>query len=435
MYFFNVVLGLSQIFLIGYILISEVENKSPVAFLWATLFIMFGLPHSVTALLGDVDYASNVIMQASIFVCGFCLIYMLCRMKKRVPFVKLIAESKFEIEPSKINNSLFEYICLTIFVVSIVGYIINIIHSQGGIFNTSWGGGREIHTSYVSILGIANRLIFTFSGLSFFYFLTKRKGRALIVLSLFALLVLITRNRVQVLPILIFVISLVLIRINRLRVKYVIIGVVLAAGIIYIVYALRAFRYLGSLSDAFSNFSWEYINETILNFLKSNNGELGLRRGFYYFIQENNNFEGFNKGYTYIRMLLVYLPSQWSIGMKPQSFDLYMGQAMGMISGGSAHPTLFGDCFGNLYWFGILLGGFWAFLANFIDKLICFQKENFFKIMIFFLASYFFVVSGRGSVYNGFETFAWGVLFLYLFKKISPNLIRTHLKFINVIVR
>ena len=103
-----------------------------------------------------------------------------------------------------------------------------------------------------------------------------------------------------------------------------------------------------------------------------------------------------------------------------------MGQAIGMVAGGSTHPTLFGDCFGNLYWFGILLGGLWAELANRIDLLISKQKYDFFKIMFFFLASYSFVVIGRGSVYNGFEEFAWGVLFLSLLKCFSPRLIKVH---------
>lgn len=186
---------------------------------------------------------------------------------------------------------------------------------------------------------------------------------------------------------------------------------------------------MGSLSNALENFSFEYINNEVLEFISSKDGELGLRQYFYYFISRNNNFEGFNRCYTYIRMLLVYIPSQFSFGIKPQSFDLYMGQAIGMGVGGSMHPTLFGDCFGNLYWFGILLGGLWAAIANGIDSLISKQKTIFFKIMIFFLASYSFVVIGRGSVYNGFEVFAWGVLLLFLLKFFMGQLVKIRFTF------
>ena len=69
----------------------------------------------------------------------------------------------------------------------------------------------------------------------------------------------------------------------------------------------------------------------------------------------------------------------------------------------------------------MLLGGFWAFFANRVDSLITSQKNKFFKIMIFFLAAYTFVVSGRGSVYNGFEKLAWGVVILFLFKIVWEN--------------
>ena len=44
--------------------------------------------------------------------------------------------------------------------------------------------------------------------------------------------------------------------------------------------------------------------------------------------------------------------------------------------------------------------------------------------MLFFLAAYSFVVMGRGSVYNGFEEFAWGALFLFILKLSAPQLSR-----------
>ena len=126
---------------------------------------------------------------------------------------------------------------------------------------------------------------------------------------------------------------------------------------------------------------------------------------------------------------MVYIPSRFSFGLKPQSFDLYMGQAIGMAAGGSMHPTLFGDCFGNFYWFGIWAGGLWAGFANFIDKLISKQRYSFFKIMIFFLSSYSYVVMGRGSVYNGFEVLAWGVLILRIIKVFFIRLANVHFVF------
>ena len=70
MYFISLVLGIIQLLLIGFILISEIKRKSPAVFLWATLIIMFGIPHLVTAIFEDMNYSSAVIAQASLFVIG-----------------------------------------------------------------------------------------------------------------------------------------------------------------------------------------------------------------------------------------------------------------------------------------------------------------------------------------------------------------------------
>ena len=424
MYVLSFIFGVIQFTLISLILVQELKRKSPAIFMWATLFVMFAFPHLLTCIIEDMNYPTSIYLAASVFVCGFCINYLLIRTKKSCSFVTLVDERKFVIEPTGLEGSLFEYICFGIFLFAIIGYILYVIQSVGGLFNTSWSGAREIEHGYVSLSGLATRLIFMFSGLSLFYFLTKRRIKAVIVLLLFIGLILVTRNRVQVLPVMIFFVSLYLLKIKTIKIKHIVIGLLLAVVSIYIIYAIRAFRYLGTLSNATANFSWNYINATVKGFLNDRNGELGLRQYFYYFILNNNNFEGFNRGYTYIRMLLVYIPRQWSLGIKPQSFDLYMGRAIGMVAGGSTHPTIFGDCFGNMSWFGILLGALWASLSNGIDALITRQKDNFYKIMFFFLAAYSFVVIGRGSVYNGFEEFAWGVLFLFILKLAEPQLSR-----------
>ncbi len=431
MYVLGVVFGIIQFALIGYILISELKRKSPAVLLWATLFIMFGFPHLLTVFLEDMNYSQTVILQASIFVCAFCLVYLICRTKKPFLYITL-TEDKFEIDNTGIEESLFEYLCLFIFFISIVGFVVFIVNAQGGLFNTSWASARAVETNYVSVAGLANRLIFVFSGLSLFYFLTKRRIKSVIVLALFLGLVVITRNRVQVIPVFVFFVSLYLLKIRTIRIKHIMGGIALAIIVIYLVYAIRAFRFLGTLQNAVDRFSLDYINATVKDFISSRDGELGLRQYFYYFIENDNEFEGFNHGYTYIRMLLVYLPSQWSLGLKPQGFDLYMGQAVGMASGGSMHPTLFGDCFGNMWWFGIFLGGFWAWLANLNDDLISRKADVFSKIMIFFLSSYSFVVIGRGSVYNGFEVYAWGVLILLIMKSALKKTMHKRVKIGNI---
>lgn len=428
MYIFSAIFGLVQMLLLGCILFREANKKSPAVFLWATLMVMFGVPHFVTSLFGDITYSDGVICEASLFVIAFSLFYLFTRSNKRVSLAQTDKKNQlFSINTSVAGTS-FETLCYTVFLVSIIYYMLSSVNSAGGILNTRWSGSSialGIESEYVSFKALAQRLIFAFSGFSLYFYLTKRKFKAAIVLLLFAMLILITRNRVQMIPLFVFFISLYLIKIEKIKLKHFVLGIIAACVVLYIVYAVRALRWLGTLSSIITNFSWSYINEMVFSFLSEENGELGLRRVFYFFIDSDNNFEGFNSGCTLLRMLLVYIPSRWSFGLKPQSFDLYMGQAIGMITGGTTHPTLFGDCFGNFYWFGIFLGIFWALFVNAIDFLINKQKDDFFKIMIFCLASYSFVIIGRGSVSNGFDPTAWGLLMLAIINVLFSGLKKT----------
>ena len=424
----NCVFGLFQLLFIVYILFKEVEKKSPAMFLWATLLVMFGFPHFLTVIIHDLPYHDDVIMKASLFVTLFCILYVVVRSKKQVDFIDISNRRGFRIDNDGITYSLFETICFAIFLISALAFLMDYTQAQGGIMNTSWGGAREIKHNNLHLSQLFGILQHMLSGFSLYYFLTHRQAKAIIILLLQMGVIFITRNRVLVLPLFIFPILLYIIKMRHIRLQHFLIGIFAAVTVIYIVYAIRAFRWLGTLSNALSNVTIEYLNAMVIQFITDNNGELGLRQWFYYFIEHDNNFEGFNMMYTYIRLALVYLPARWSFGLKPESFDLYMGKAIGMATGGSMHPTLFGDCFGNLYWFGILLGVFWAIFANFFDWMISRQKHSFHKVMIFFMIAFSYVVIGRGSVYNGFFPTAWGALLLLLLGALFKSLCRVRLK-------
>lgn len=423
MYIVNILFGIVQLILIGYILYDEVVKKSPAVFMWATLFLMFALPHTITVFILDKEYSIDVVTKASAFVVAFCLLYIAFRRKRKVDYVNL-AYNKLSLESTTVKGSFFEILCVALLIASIAIYMAEFIISQGGLLNTSWQNARAVGESYVSLSGLAVRIILTFSGLTLYFFLTRRKFMSLFIVALLVLMVLLTRNRVQVIPVLVLPIAIALLKIKEVKPKHIILAGFMAVAVIYIVYGIRAFRWLGTLQHALDVFTWDYMNRTILGFLKDQDGELGLRRIFYFFIDNNNQFEGFNKGSTYLRMLLVFLPSKLAFGLKPESFDLTMGQAIGMIEGGSTHPTLFGDCFGNFNWFGVLLGIFWAQLCNLVDYIIERRPDDFFKIMVYFLAAYAYVVIGRGSVYNGFQALAWGVLILLLIEFFFYDLVK-----------
>lgn len=142
-------------------------------------------------------------------------------------------------------------------------------------------------------------------------------------------LVLVTRNRIQILPLLVGIIALVLFRLERITIKHVVLAVVAAVLVILIVYGLRAFRYYGTLQNFFETFRLEDFIEQIAIFFRTDNGELGLRQWFYYFIEHDNDFNAFGEGNTYWRMALVFVPTQFSFGLKPDDFAQAMGAAVG----------------------------------------------------------------------------------------------------------
>lgn len=121
-------------------------------------------------------------------------------------------------------------------------------------------------------------------------------------------------------------------------------------------------------------------------------------------------------------MLFVYIPTRWSLGLKPDDFAISMGHAYGMAAGGSTHPTLFGDCYANLDIFGIFLGAFWAIYVTIADRIIISRKHSLSAILIYVLNAVVYVIIGRGSVYNGFWFIAYGVPLILLIEYIKYHI-------------
>ena len=413
------ILGTIQLLLIIYICFFEYKNKSSVLFLWVTLFIMFGMMHFVTPFLGS-NFSNSVLNEASIFVIGFCFLYIITR--------KLFCLDKkkkhYEVFSST-NQKRKKHNFLTALLVLICAYMIIVVaKSQGGLMNSSWSGGRDylMSKSYVSSDNMFGILYFALGGIPLICIINKEYKNFLICFISQFLVLFFTRNRVLMLPTVVSIIAFVIFKLkSKISLKVVVLALFGGFFVVYFVYAIRAFRWLGSLSDAASIFSFSVINERVLEFIKTDNGELGLRNVFYTFIDNNNNYSGFNEMATYIRMLFVYIPTKFSFGLKPSDFAETMALALGGSEGGSMHPTLFGDCYANGGFLAFFLGILWGIIANIIDYVIGRIKHFDVKRLLYVLSACSFIVIGRGAVYNGFVNIAWGFLFLliiyYLFLK------------------
>lgn len=422
------ILALLQFFTIAYICVTEFNRKSSVVFLWATLLIMFGVMHTFSVFGGDDTYTNDVFNEAGFFVVLFCSIYFVTRILLLTIHNSSKYSSVFKIVSANERKQLF-----LIFLLAICVFIklYNFASFSGGILNTSWSSGRDYSASlgYVNSYQFLNITYFILSGLPLYYVLIKAKKEALLCFAIMLLDVLITRNRIEVLPILVCIIAYYVLKIKRLNFIHLLMGAFCAVVVIYVVYGLRVFRHYGSIDVFLSTFSVVEFVAKINTYIVTGNGELGLVNWFYYFIQHDNNFPAFETGASYIRMLLVYIPTQFSFGLKPDDFAIAMGQAIGMAPGGSTHPTLFGDCYANMGIFGILLGGFWAVYACVADRIVMFFSSDLYKILVYCLFSVTYVIIGRGSVYNSFFFVAYGLPALALVWYFHKQLPSIKLKF------
>ena len=410
------VTGIIQFFCIFYICIFEYKRESPAVFLWSTLLLMFGMMHLITSFVGDPEYNNEVITDASVFVIIFCLLYLLTRKvllscHKRVPY-DFIAANTYKIRNKYNFYTLFIFLVFIIIVFMRVSLYIQYI---GSIFNASWGNHRDFSAalSYFNSSQIYHIGYFVCSGIFVVLWIHNKRILALCSALLVIGDVCLTMNRIEMLPLLCGLAILFILKHRKINTKVILCAALAATVVIYIVYGLRVYRHYGTLRVFLTEFNIvDFLNRITL-YIITGNGELGLRRVFYYFLSQDNNFENFGRAHSYIRMLLVYIPTQWSFGIKPPDFAQSMGAAIGMAIGGSTHPTLFGDCYANGGLFGVFLGVFWGIYVDLCDYLIRKQSNVTNYLLLYTLCSCAYVIQGRGSVYNAFVLIAWGLPLLF----------------------
>ena len=410
-----VFLSVIQFLCIIMIMIIEFNKKSPAVFLWATVFLMFGIMHMVSCIAGTNDFSDAVLNEASLFVIGFCVVYAVTRIlllkgqiSRPYPFMEN-GYLRNLAEGVKKNESIA---CFAVLCASVALYIADMAINLGGIGDTSWGAAFEIEKSYINASQIISLAYLLMTGLLLYALMRRQYGYATVIAAVIVLKVLISRNRVEIIPLFACLLGYYLIRRRRITVKLIVFCAVCACLVVYVVYALRAYRWYDTIDNFLQTATFQNFNEQILEFFREDSGELGLRKWFYFFIDGNNEFENFGKGHSYLRVLLTFIPTRFSLGLKPEDFAQSMGAAIGMGAGGSMHPTLFGDVYANFGIWGILCGAFWAGYATLADKIMEFLKNDISIFFAYSICAYAYVVEGRGAVYNGNVMMAYGLVLL-----------------------
>lgn len=426
--------AIAQVITIIFVLLYEYKKRCLSMFIWATLLLMFGLPHLISVFAQTTKYNDEVMIKASLFVILFNIIYLIFKISMHKVFgmssfstnVDFLKENERNLNKYiKIDKRASKLFFLML-IMSLATLIIYGVSRLGSIRNISWGTLYLLNRSMGSRSAIyfINFILFSSAGVLLYF--SEKKMRVKYVISTLVILsfTMLSGNRITILPIMISIIIPFVFKKANISIKKIIILSLLGFFSIYLVYSLRLLRIYGGFLNLLSQLNFLEVNKLVLNMILEGDGEMSLRNAFYHFIYYDNNFENFNSAHTYIRLILIAIPSSLSFGLKPPDFAISMGSAwIGNPSNTiqSMHPTLYGDVFANLYWYGVFLGIFWAILTFLTDRFIMRQKEML-RNLLMVLFGTVYVICARGSVYNAyFQGFVgtiiiFGIYFISSFK-------------------
>ena len=411
----GVVIAFIQLLLIFSIFIFEYRKKSPALFLWGALLVMFGLPHFLSVIQaaqqGFYSFSDDILFTASLFSIIFSITYLYVRLlsRKKIDYT-VVVENKNDMIP--IAKVLFIILICTTIIDLYIGY-----RHTGSLLNTSWTSGREVRGDASPITLFLGYIESAVASVLLIYIILKKRKQAVLVAIIILLGVIISRQRAALLPIFICLLSYFIILNKRLTISTILAALAVVTAGIYFIFALQVFRWGGTISSFLENFEWSEFNSLVVSRITEGQGEFNLRNAFYYFIQEDNQFYNFGRGHTYIRALLLFIPTQWSFGLKPPDFAITMGTAWNPFTstvGFSMHPTLLGDLFANFNFWGCLIGGvIWGGIINLLDLIL---KRLPYRIVVpaFVASASSLVIIGRGSVYNALVFMVYSILFLLI---------------------
>lgn len=420
---FATIFALLQLVVCIMITYIEYKNKSCGIFLWAMMLVIFCLPHFFTVL----NFTSNsryplwVYNSASIFALLFNVVYLITRFcgigKNQLHNPAQERDCLLSTNENRFMHTLFYIMCISASI-----RIYHLAKYSGGIMSTSWGDMLTSGGGYFGVEQIFRIIFYCSSSVIYPALYYKKKKLGIFSILVVFFVVIVTRNRADILPLLISIVSYILSITKKINLKLYFRLSLFGFLSIVLIYAVLLFRFYGSIENFIENADFITLALDVFSTLQeSDEGDLSVKEAFYFFIFKDNKFPGFNSMHTYLRMVLFFLPTQWSFGIKPDDFAETMGAAWDPSTEGfSMHPTLYGDSFANMYYFGFLLAIFWAV---FVKKLDCYMKkrDHIFGMCSMIIIGCAFIMIGRGSVYNPFVSIIYELLILYFIQVIAKK--------------
>jgi len=398
----------------------EMRNRSLSIFLWAGIIVFFGFSHSLQ--MGSSVISNAVLNEASQFVCLFCVTYIMIRIVLKLLIKDNLAIKRDE-DLTDVKIQRFTDFMYYSFLFSTLIYVVWVVLYAG------------------SIGGISKQLIYSFRTSSFWVLLLNYLWQATVPVSLFYLIInnkkrfsicvfcivaksLISFTRTYLIELFVAITLYKLFQNKKINFNKILGGGIIAFSAIYGMYILRAFRYYYSFSDL-GIVSWGELNQKAINFIETQSGDIFLSKFFYGLLQYENWVDGIVPGASYIRLLMLPIPSSVSFGLKPTDICITLGSFFGTnfnlnsVVSYTVTPTLFGDLYANFLWYGCIIGGLiWAFIVSLLDHIAL--KMNYTKrIFVIMLISSAYINIARGSVYNPFCNILYGIAIQFLLYEIS----------------
>lgn len=394
--------GIASFFSILFILLYEFRHYSTAVFLWAGILVFFGIPHLLVCI--NPSNITDILDAASLFSIVFCFSYSIGRFffhsrKNLVIDLKSdfnAIDNKHKRFGEHIINILFY-----IFVITTISYAGTIIVFGGSIFSISKQLIYELRAGSMYFLAF-HYLWIASMPVTLYYLITRNKIRASIAICCILEQGIISFTRSYLICFFVILVIFYLFFKQNVGAKKILIITIISVISIYFMYLLRAFRYYYDFSN-FDTASFEILNQYAMSFFTDENGDIFLSSFFYQLIGIDNQFEGLGTGATYLRLLLLPIPSELLLGLKPPDISITLGYLFG--NGGdyavayTVTPTLFGDCYANFGFFGAVMGGFWAVFAYFFDYLSN-HRRYYMKVLFTTAVCCAYMNISRGDVYN-----------------------------------
>lgn len=393
---------------------NSIRNKSLSVLFWISLFIFFNIPHTLD-LIGNYNsiYRETTLNEASLFAALFNIIFLILTYINNM--INTNNNTRFRLFDKSITNYRFHWFQLIFLFISLLIWWYGLHQVSGRFIGFSWTDMRSVNPLYALI---GDYVFLASVGCVFVFFYLKKKKFLVVSFVITLVFIFLLKSRANIIPFITPFLLYFLYK-NRLNFRKVSKALLVGISIIFLVFFLQQYRYLGNIESIEFNTIIEVTQDTVEN-ITEGGGEFNLRNGFYLFLENENNFINFNEGNTYKRLLLLPFPSR-IVTFKPHDFAYDMYNAINPAranQGGSYHPIFYGDAYGNFGFLGFSVAFLWFFIFKFIDKSIRYFNPS---VSISLLApiSLMYILLARGAVYNSVAFLFWSGIIILIINIIS----------------